>query len=392
MIWHSIATYLPLTEGWIHLQLVHQARHPQRVVTDRLDPEGARRFPFSPVTCLDDPPLDRIWRRLTHQDRFHRYHPLWQEQPAQLLHAHFGNQAYRMLPVAAHFQLPLVTTFYGYDCSRLLQHPGWRRRFQQLFDKGDVFLVEGPFMGKTLAEAGCPSEKIRLHHLGIPPRPFRERRPGKVPRVLMAASFREKKGLHVGLRALSLIGARLEVVVVGDGPLRQELQLIAEHGRLQVQWLGYLEPEQLIQEMLKADFFLQPSLTAADGDTEGGAPVTLLEAQATGLPVVATTHADIPEVTRPGESALLVPENDVHALAGAIEQLLAETWRWPQMGRAGQAHVTQEFQAATQGERLSLVYDGLIQNRGRLCYDASTHAHLQHPLPPGGNVSAGPPA
>lgn len=362
MIWHSVATYLPLTEGWIYQQLIHQTRHPQLVVGHRLEPDAAFRFPFDPVIRLEEHVLDRLWLHLKKQDRCGRYHRLLRRYPPQLIHAHFGNQAYRILPLARRLDLPLITTFYGYDCSILMRQPGWRQRFQRLFQEGELFLVEGPHMGKVLMDAGCPPGKIRLHHLGIPPRPFRERHLGKIPRILMAASFREKKGLHVGLRALSQVRAPMEVVVAGDGPMRRDLQRIAEQGDLHVQWLGYLEPEALIQEMLRADLFVQPSLTAGDGDTEGGAPVTLIEAQATGLPIVSTEHADIPEITRPGESALLVPENNVGALAAAIEQLLEEPWRWPEMGRAGHEHVTREFSSATQGERLSQIYDCLLDN------------------------------
>jgi len=79
--------------------------------------------------------------------------------------------------------------------------------------------------------------------------------------------------------------------------------------------LGFQSHETCIAEMDAADIFIHPSVTAANGDSEGGAPTTILEAQACGLPVLSTTHADIPNVVVPGGSALLTPERDVDALS-----------------------------------------------------------------------------
>jgi colanic acid/amylovoran biosynthesis glycosyltransferase len=111
-----------------------------------------------------------------------------------------------------------------------------------------------------------------------------------------------------------------------------------------------------VKELEAADLFAQPSLTASDGDSEGGAPTTLLEAQACGVPILATSHADIPHVVVEGESALLAPERDAEALAAGLERLLAEPERWPAMGRAGRAHVLTHHDAGAQAERLEALY------------------------------------
>ena len=77
--------------------------------------------------------------------------------------------------------------------------------------------------------------------------------------------------------------------------------------------------------------FLSPSVTAQDGDSEGGAPVSIIEAQATGMPIVSTVHADIPEAVVPGESALLSAERDVDGLAENLAQVVAEPGKWEAM-------------------------------------------------------------
>jgi colanic acid/amylovoran biosynthesis glycosyltransferase len=95
---------------------------------------------------------------------------------------------------------------------------------------------------------------------------------------------------------------------------------------------------------------------AKDGDSEGGAPVCLIEAQAMGLPIVATTHCDIPEITRPEVSAFLAPERDAAAFAARLDQLLEHPEQWAEMGRAGRLHVETEFNIRTQVSRMNEVY------------------------------------
>ena len=182
----------------------------------------------------------------------------------------------------------------------------------------------------------------------------------------MAASFREKKGLAYGLEAFGRLAARrpgrLVLTVIGDGPLRPELEAIVarHHVAGSVRWLGYQPHAVFLREAGDAHLFVSPSVTAADGDTEGGAPVTIIEAQATGLPVLSTTHADIPEVTRPGLSARLVAERDVDALEAQLAWLVEHPEAWAGMGRAGRAHVEAEFDSRVLGARLEAHYHAVM--------------------------------
>ena len=125
---------------------------------------------------------------------------------------------------------------------------------------------------------------------------------------------------------------------------------------------GFLPYSKVIEELAHCHILLQTSTTATDGDTEGGAPVILLDAQASGLPVVATRHADIPEYVCDGQSALLAPERDVEAIAHCLGQLLEAPERWAEMGAAGRRHVEQNYNAALQRQRLELIYDELLRD------------------------------
>jgi colanic acid/amylovoran biosynthesis glycosyltransferase len=262
-----------------------------------------------------------------------------------------------------------VTSFYGRDATMLPRRSYWRRLYKRLFLEGDLFLAEGPHMAETLVRIGCPPAKVRVVHLGVDLSgiDFKERHPGPSGEAigLIAASFREKKGIVYGLDAVARVAGRwpaLRIRIIGDGPLRPQIERRISRPDLagRVELLGYLDYPSYLNEIDAAHFLLAPSVTASDGDCEGGAPVCILDAQAAGLPVLATTHCDIPEVTDPGRSALLSPERDVESLATDLERLLQDPDLWPEMGRAGRAHVEAGFDILKQAEKMATIYEELI--------------------------------
>jgi colanic acid/amylovoran biosynthesis glycosyltransferase len=242
--------------------------------------------------------------------------------------------------------------------------PAWRARYADLFAVGDRFLVEARGMGEHLVALGCPREKLHLQRIAIDLSlvPFRERSGHSGPvRLLFCGRFSEKKGLLDALRAVAAArdrGVDLIFQIVGDGELREAVEQTVRECRLEtvVRLLGMRPYPDVLSELDAADLFLAPSRTAADGDTEGGAPTILLEAQAAGLPILSTRHADIPEVVAEGESALLVSEGDWRALADDLTQLSRTPERWAEMGRAGHAHVAKAHDIRVEARRLEELY------------------------------------
>jgi len=352
---HLVTPYLFRTGSWIHAQLIHPCGVRSIVLTQRLEDPAA--FPFSPIflTTASLGRLGRIRNRLLHLAGSYEpklYLPILRREGAALLHAHLGWEGALALAVARASGLPLITSFYGRDAGLLPRYPWWRARFRRLFAEGDLFLVEGPALAGRLRDLGCPREKIRVLHLGIDVAqiPFRERHPapGGAAEILVSASFRPKKGVPAAVRAFAEVApafpaARLRIL--GDGPERPAVLAAVRRAHLgdRVLLEGYVSHARHLEAMQQADLFLAPSRTAPDGDSEGGAPVALIEAQATGLPVIATRHADIPEVVAAGASGLLSPEFDDGALARNLEWMLANPERWAEMGRRGRERIEAEF-------------------------------------------------
>ena len=227
-------------------------------------------------------------------------------------------------------------------------------------------------LAARLRAAGCPPERITVHHTGIQLRdhPFRPRaHPGARPlRLVTVGRLVEKKGVAFGLEvvtALAREGRPVEYHVIGDGPLRGALEAQARAcppGA--VRFHGAQLPADVRALLRGMDVVLAPHLTASDGDEEG-VPNTLKEAMALGLPVVTTRHSGIPELVRDGESGWLAGEGDVAGLARGVLALLDHAERWAPMTAAARAAVERGFDIDRLNDRLVALYESLAPGRTR---------------------------
>ena len=105
---------------------------------------------------------------------------------------------------------------------------------------------------------------------------------------------------------------------------------------------GAMEQEQVSALMRQARVFVQHSMVAPDGDSEGN-PVSVMEAQLSGLPVVATRHGGIPEVVLDQQTGLLVDEGDVVGMGRAMKRLMADPTLADRFGASGRSRVLANF-------------------------------------------------
>lgn len=288
-----------------------------------------------------------------------------------VIHAHFGRAGYHSLPVARRTDLPLVTSFYGYDVSQYGQIPKWRSNYLKLFSEGDLFLCLGPDMQRSLIRLGCSEEKTRVHHLGVDvshieyrPRHWDGSKPLK---VLIAAAFRPKKGIPYALEALGYLRAELpiEITIIGDAlhspdsmPEKQKILQTIKSKQLDdcTTLLGFKPYNELIQQAYDHHIFIAPSITADDGDMEG-TPMSLVDMAATGIPIISSRHADIPEIILDGKTGLLANERNIEELVAHLRWFVDNQNQWEPITRAGRSYIESEFDLNIQAERLSAIYD-----------------------------------
>lgn len=291
-----------------------------------------------------------------------------------LVHAHFGPDGLIALPLAERLGVPLVTTLHGYDVSlsrnRLLLSGSlsWmlyallRRR---LAAGGALFLAVSEALRAKALAAGFPPERTITHHNGVDLDRFR---PGDAPPepglILHVGRLVEKKGTRLLLQALAQMrrgGTEARLAIIGDGPLRPMLRAEAESLGVggHVDFLGSLPAEEVARRMRRAWLLAAPSLTAADGDSEG-LPTVILEAAASGLPVVGSDHSGIPEGIVDGTSGYVVREGEAAPLAERIAVLLGSERLRASMAVEARAMAEARFDRARQSARLEEHYDRLL--------------------------------
>ncbi len=262
--------------------------------------------------------------------------------------------------------VPVVTIFHGYDASMLLRDRAWVERYQALFRFGAHAICVSEVIRQRLVRIGCPPDRASMIHLGVDLTRFpfeerRRRRPGDPLRLLVVARLTEKKGIPVALRAMRRLlegGIDVSLRIVGEGEQRTVLLELRRTLGLErhVTFVGPLDRPEVRRELAGTDLFLQTSIVAANGDEEG-IPIALVEAMASGVPVIASRHAGIPELVDHNRTGVLVPEGDDVATADAVTRLGADGALARQLAASARAYIEAEFQLERQMAR----YGALLQ-------------------------------
>lgn len=282
--------------------------------------------------------------------------------PYDVVHCQFADLApvvLRLRRIGA-LSCPIVVHLRGIDITRRVRELG-EDVYRRIFAEGDLFLANCEHFRERAIQLGCPPDKVAVFGSAIDMSafPFRGPRPDAARtqlRLALIGRLVEKKGIPDALRAVALLrgqGVQVELVVLGDGPLRGELESLAlELGiRDCVRLPGAGSQNDVCALLQASDLLVAPSVTARDGDED--APMnSIKEAMAVGLPVVATRHGGIPELVRQGENGLLVNQRDPAAIAEAILWLHRHREVWDAMGLEGRAAVTAAYDMRQQTERL----------------------------------------
>jgi glycosyltransferase involved in cell wall biosynthesis len=247
-----------------------------------------------------------------------------------------------------------------------------------------AFVVAVSDYSRELLVKKCPDAAGKIHRVynGInlrklkpaPPKPLNVR-----PRILSVGRLIEFKGFRDLIAAgaeLKKRGIEFECEIIGEGPLREELQNAITVAGLDgiVRLLGALSQEEVLRRLVDCDVFALASIIDSKGASDI-LPTVLLEAMAAARPVVSTRLAGIPEMVRDGESGLLVAPGDVVALADALESLLRDPQLRERFGAAGRRVVEDKFDVDKNAAQLLQLFEAAAAPRVSV---QSPYRHLQH--------------
>jgi glycosyltransferase involved in cell wall biosynthesis len=285
-----------------------------------------------------------------------------------LVHAHFEESGLAALPLTRELDIPLITTFHGFDATATQPNSGPRRMLNQVYGhqrrnlqrEGRFFIAVSEFIRGKLIERGYPADRTVTVPIGVDVDLFTPPQEEPVaPMVLFVGRLVEKKGVTYLLEAMARVTKsckEVRLVVIGTGPLLPKLIDQACALKLpNVIFMGPCDAATVRQQMSIASILVAPSVTAASGDSEG-LPIVVCEAQAMGLPVVGTRHAGIPEIVQDGKTGFLVPEREIHKLAQYILLLLGRPALRYRMGLEARTNVCLNFNLKLQTARLEELY------------------------------------
>lgn len=283
-----------------------------------------------------------------------------------LLHAHHGQLGILLLPFKDATNLPLATSIRGRDATLANQPVGYLENMKMLFDQGEHFYPVCEYLAERIRAWGCPNEKIKVLYGGIDLSRYQYRTPSLEgsQNILSVGRLVEKKGHHLLMQAFQKIKEKYPaatITIIGKGELQDYLTTLANQLNLgdSFRLLNHLPKEQVREHMTNADLFCAASLVATNGDVEG-IPNTLKEAMATGVPVISTNHAGIPELVTHNKEGFLVPENNIDKLADALDYMLSNRAGWEAFTIAARQKVEQSFDSKKQLQLQANYYDELL--------------------------------
>ena len=254
--------------------------------------------------------------------------------------SHFGTRAWHDLPyVSKKTNLKKVVRFYGYDLNVGKCSDVWRKRYAQIFKKYDIIVSMGPAMTRQLIDIGAPKGKVIESALGIDQEDMLEIKTNIKScvdplKIIIIGSFVQKKGIPLAIEGIADFVKQtkkdVQLTIVGDvnksdrGSLLEgrKIQSAAMRANFPVEFTGYLNYQDLIKEIDKNLIVLTPSITADDGDNEGGYNLTTVLAASRGLINLSSNHCDGGLLLIDRQSGIVFEENSATEISDALNYIV----------------------------------------------------------------------
>ena len=291
-----------------------------------------------------------------------------------LIHTHYLVDAAFFTKFTKMFKVPKICSVYGYDVSSFPnKYFGLGKYYiKRIFDEYDVFLAMSMDMKNDLLRLGCPEKKIKIHYQGIDIHKYKihNRDYGfkKITNILQIGTVESKKGQNIVLESLYILLNELNIGtfvyhVVGNGNIDSFRNKIDELKlKDKIKLYGYINHKsfEYLNILKQADIYVHPSITSINGEKEG-IPTSIIEAMASGLPVLSTYHAGIPYIIENDKDGLLVNEKDIKGLANALNRLILDFELREKLGKAAQRKAAEQLSLEKGTRELEGIYKIAIE-------------------------------
>lgn len=330
----------------------HEERLPAdvTVIYGSINPKINGKF-ISPRTCFSRfsfRVISLVFGRVMALESDDPYVRAFKKNRPDVVLAEYGTMGVNVLKACRAMGIPLVVHFHGHDISKTSILLRYSTLYKSLFQYASAVVAVSKKMKMKLIDMGAPEGKLYWNPCGVDCNEFKNASPGNANKIFLSVGrFVKKKGPHLSIRAFSQVLRTVpdaQLRMVGDGELLPFCKkLVCElHIDRQVTFLGEQSHDIVKKEMRNARCFIQHSVQAADGDSEG-TPVGVMEAGASGLPVVASRHEGIEDVVMDGNTGLLFEEGDVDEMAKCMVRIIQSPQMADTFGRNARYHVQSNF-------------------------------------------------
>jgi len=370
-----VRTWLKRTETFVYDEVTNIKRFNKIIFTREI--KNLNLFPikniFASLKELDS--FEKNWSKIEYNlirksSYFEKKYFLnkIKEHDVKLIHTNFGPDGRYFLDVAKKANIPLITTFHGYDASRFLnEYWGLGKIYiKQLLEKGDLFLTVSEDIRKRLIKNFGHENKIKNLHLGIDINKFKfkKRKINNKIEFCMVCGFTLTKDVIGLIKAFNIARKtepKMVLNLIGDGPSKRKTINLAHSLKLNdcIKFKDFLSHSVLAKELYKNNIFIYPCVTSKKGAIEG-MPTSIMEAMATGMPIISTWHGGIPELIKHGKNGYLVKENDIRGLAEKMIYLANNPDLILKFGVQARKDIEKNFDLKTQVKKLENIYEELI--------------------------------
>ncbi|MFC5409424.1 glycosyltransferase [Larkinella bovis] len=285
---------------------------------------------------------------------------LKQNRPDVVL-AEYGPTGCALMTACRKAGVPLVVHFHGFDAVEKATLEKYREPYRRLFAQARAIVAVSNDMADQLVRLGADPKKVYRNPYGVETRLFAGAEPEKAEKLIVSVGrFTAKKAPQLTIRAFDKVLDKhpdAQLVMIGDGELFESCQKLVNELQLKyaVRLLGVKPAPEIAEWLRKARLYAQHSMVNPVNSDSEGTPNTVLEASATGLPIVSTRHAGIKEAVDSGKTGFLVDEGDYESMAKYMIQLLDDPALAGKLGRNARQKMLDEYEMSDRINELNRI-------------------------------------